>query len=75
MSVDTTSNEFVACHDGLRIYVAWAERSNVVPDAVFFARSLDGGVTWLPTPVQVSDPAADASSVAIDCDGDRVYLA
>lgn len=71
----TTSNEFVACHDGLRIYVAWAERSNIVPDAVFFSRSLDGGVTWLPTPTRISGLAADAGQIAICCDGERVYLA
>jgi|GEM_PF-2422020 len=74
-SPDTTSNELVACHDGPRIFVAWAERSNLVPDAVFFSRSLDGGVTWLPTPVQISDLAADAGQVAICCDGERVYIA
>jgi len=71
----TTSNELVACHDGPRIYVAWAERSNVVPDAIFFSRSLDGGVTWLPTPVRISGAASSAGQVAIACDGDRVYLA
>lgn len=74
-SPGTTSNELVACHDGPRIYVAWAERSNVVPDAVFFSRSLDGGVTWLADPVQVSDAAADAGAIAIACDGARVYIA
>src|SRR5688572_18774650 len=74
-SPDTTSNEFKLCSSGDRVYVAWVERSSVVPDAVYFNRSLDGGVTWLPDPVPVSDATTNPGQVAICCEGDRVYLA
>jgi len=72
---DASSNNFVAASVGSRVYVAWAERSNVVPDAIRFNRSVDGGRTWLEESVLLSDPDEDAGSVAIACIRDFVYVA
>jgi hypothetical protein len=59
-----------------RIYVAWTDE-RAGRRAVYFNRSLDGGVTWLPEDMQISNSErrVEAISVAIASDGaDRVLV-
>ena len=57
---------------GAAVFVVWTENASIQ-----FNRSLDGGATWLPTPLRLDTPTASpqALSPAIAMSGDAVYVA
>ena len=66
----------VAC-SGLNVYVVWQDDRNGKQD-IFFNRSADGGVTWLPADVRLDTDVAGAAnsfSPVIVCDQLAVYVA
>lgn len=65
------------CCRGDSVYVTWYDDRNGNPD-IYFNRSLDGGLTWLPSDVRIDTDAAGAASSrepSICCDGARVTIA
>lgn len=64
--------------DGTTVYVVWYDSSTGTMD-VFFNKSLDGGVTWLPTQVRLTDDLADNDiqkipQMAVTDDGQRICV-
>ncbi|MDJ0974350.1 MAG: hypothetical protein QNJ98_07825 [Planctomycetota bacterium] len=71
------SDGLVMCCDGNRIYVAWLDTRDGLPD-VRFNRSLDGGTTWLGADIRVNVNEAGTlthAGLRMCCEGDRVHLA
>ncbi len=64
--------------NGTVVYVAWYDSSTGTMDT-FFNKSGDGGVTWLPTQVRLSDDLADNDiqkipQMAVSPDGQRICV-
>ncbi|MDF1699987.1 MAG: sialidase family protein [Planctomycetota bacterium] len=65
------------CCTGSNVYVVWYDERSGNPD-IYFNRSLDRGLTWLPQDVRLDSGTAGAASSrepSICCDGARVYVA
>ena len=61
---------------GLQVFVSWLDTRSEGGD-VYFTRSLDGGLTWLPEEVRVSlaaPPGTGADSPALAVSGSDVYV-
>lgn len=79
--IDSTSPHTCTPGDG-RVYAVWQdERQDEDPGdrdahtAIFFNSSSDGGLTWLPSVIQINNDDAHATNPAIACEGDNVYIA
>ena len=71
---DGRRSDPVICCDGSAVCVAWADQRSGVYD-IYFDRSLDGGVTWLPQDVQLDtgpQSTADSLRVQLCMEGQRV---
>jgi hypothetical protein len=65
---------------GSSVYVTWPDRDlGATSNDIYFNRSLDGGSTWLPSPVRLdvgtSSGTSSSSMPAIAADGSSVYVA
>jgi hypothetical protein len=73
LSDTTTGATFEAVAvSGSNVYIVWRE-SVGVPSNVFFARSVDGGMTFFP-PVNLSNSAGDAEDADVAADGTDVHV-
>ena len=79
--IDSTSPRTCTPGDG-RVYAVWQdERQDEDPgdrdihNAIFFNSSSDGGLTWLPSVIQLNNDKAHATNPSIACNGDNVYVA
>ena len=66
-----------SCQDGQgRMHVVWYD-GRLDENAIFYNRSVNGGVTWIIQDVQLNTPenGGDAVHPDIACVGDRVYVA
>ena len=80
LNTDPAGNELSfapqMCCDGTNVYVVWADRRDGLLD-VYFNRSVDRGVSWLPQDVRLDTDAPGAGNSQtpqICCDGSRVYV-
>lgn len=63
------------CCDGARVYVAWEDERGPSPQtAIWFNRSTDGGLSWLPDAIQAS-VTENADDPTICCEGLGVVVA
>jgi hypothetical protein len=67
------------CCSGLNVYVCWNDRRrSATLDDVYFNRSLDGGLTWLGTDVQINDSVGGTANnvfQSLACNGNQVCVA
>ncbi len=62
------------CVDGANLYVAWGQYDKGTANQYYMNRSLDGGATWLPTPVVIDGNTApfQGTNIQLCCDGNTV---
>jgi hypothetical protein len=71
--VESKGLQMCAGEEG-QIYVVWYDDRNENDD-IWLNYSLDGGRTWSPSPLKINHAEANATSPAVGCDGNRVFVA
>jgi hypothetical protein len=82
-STDVESSRPRSCVSGKgNIYVVWQDtrhddspNNEDVKTDIFFNSSSDGGISWLPSAIQINNSQASASNPTIACVGETVYVA
>ncbi|MDD5648586.1 MAG: CARDB domain-containing protein [Dehalococcoidia bacterium] len=59
---------------GSNVYIAWTENDPISGNsAVYFKRSIDNGLTWSGSPIELSDPGKECYSPTLAASGNNVY--
>lgn len=76
-SSSPSATQFRTARVGVAVYAVWVDDRNGLTD-VYFNRSLDGGLTWMPSDTRINHDAAGAAtvhSVSIAAFDDFVHVA